>query len=44
MIYTCSAHCDGANGSMAKEVVFCQSFSSQGMGDNIKKQWRENQK
>jgi pre-rRNA-processing protein TSR4 len=41
LVYTCSSHCDGANGSYAEEVVICQQFSSQGLGDSIRKKLQE---
>jgi hypothetical protein len=41
LVYTCDSHCDLANGSYAQEIVICQHFSSQGLGDSIRKQLQE---
>jgi pre-rRNA-processing protein TSR4 len=41
LVYTCSAHCAAANDSYAEEVIICQQFSSQGLGDAIRKKLQE---
>ncbi|KAJ2992989.1 programmed cell death protein [Globomyces sp. JEL0801] len=37
LVYTCSMHCDAANGQYAQEVIINQAFSQAGLGDSIRK-------
>lgn len=38
VFYTCSVHCDKANGGYAEEYCVWQNFSKQGMGDDIREE------
>jgi pre-rRNA-processing protein TSR4 len=38
IFYTCSKHCDGANGNFSEEFFIKQDFSSAGVGDSARKE------